>query len=381
MTLGAGTESAVISLFSRGDFSHAALCTTPYTIFESDGTNVVGNKILKIVGHAQTENEFIQLGKIPGEVASCAVYRHPDIGSISQDHFAGALRRTMTHYYGRDYSYMSRLGRMAKANRVFRWVIQKYCEYKDRQLSEHALPSVFCSELVAHFYDELGLPLFADGRPPDDVSPTDLTHSRLKPVSGVVVDPATLQGVPTSAPEQNAWLTALETHDPVANYHKSSLLIQSAFDKATEAVNAYKREAVDDTFTTFKASFSEVRAHVRRCALSGHAGCMQRAERLATRWTKLADKMPELVSIADNQDLPQMKSMLREQWLANRSLRRCEALLQSTRLRSIIPLASIWQRRRIRRARKATLNHARFITSLDVTMRNRLDQDNAAEHC
>jgi hypothetical protein len=375
LSRGIGLESSLIKTLSGGQFSHSALCTTAYTIFESDGTNVVGNKILKIIGYVHSRDEVIPLGKIPGNVARCAVYRHSQMSSVSPDQFAKALRQTMLLFYGRDYSYMCRLGRLAKANAIFRSVIRKYCDFKDRQLGKDMLPSVFCSELVGHFYAELGLSLFHDSRLPHDISPNDLASSRLELVPGVVVDPATLQNVQTADPQENSWLKALETHDPLATYNKGTLLAKVASDEFAQAMIAQNKEIFVDAFAKFNQSIDGVVTHVDQCKIFQHLGCLRRGQRLAEKWTAVAKQMPDLFTKAAHNDAAAAKSIFREIWLANRSLHRCKAILQSARLRSIAQRAGYWQRRRIRNVRKAGLDHARFMSSLDVRMRNKADEE------
>src|SRR5262245_55431746 len=91
LTLGSGKVSKAIALFSGGEFSHAALCTSPYMIFESDGKTRIGHKILKTVGYLHADSGVEHYGKIPDNPSRCAVYRHPCIDSISRPQFDEAL--------------------------------------------------------------------------------------------------------------------------------------------------------------------------------------------------------------------------------------------------------------------------------------------------
>jgi hypothetical protein len=374
LTRGAGFESSLIKAFSGGTFSHSALCTTPHTIFESDGENVVGNKILKIIAYAHSRHETIPLGKVPGKAARCAVYRHPEMTSVSPDRFAKVLKQTMTMFYGRDYSYMCRLGRLAKTNSLFRWGIRKYCDFKDRRLGKDALPSVFCSELVAYFYSELGLSLFTEPRLAHDISPNDLANSRLELVAGAVVDPATLENVRIAGPQENSLFKALETHDPVASYNKGILLNKVAVTEFEEAITVKNREMLADTSEKFGESLDEVMTHFNQCEAFRHAGCLRRAQRLAQRWTALANAMPDLLNKALSYNAAATKTMFREIRLANRSLFRCRAILQSAMLRFITKGGGFWKRRRLLRTRRATLNHARWVSSLDVRLQADMDK-------
>src|SRR5690242_8507766 len=82
LMLGRGKVSKAIAAFSGGEFSHAALCTSPYMIFESDGETEIGHKILKTVGYLHRPSATEHYGKIPGNPVRCAVYRHPEMDSI-----------------------------------------------------------------------------------------------------------------------------------------------------------------------------------------------------------------------------------------------------------------------------------------------------------
>ena len=93
LTLGSGKMSKAIALFSGGEFSHSALCTSPYMIFESDGETEIGHKVLKTVGYLHGRSKLEQYGKIPGDPVRGAVYRHPEMVSISPQQFEEALKK------------------------------------------------------------------------------------------------------------------------------------------------------------------------------------------------------------------------------------------------------------------------------------------------
>src|SRR5256885_12075511 len=212
LMLGRAKMSKAIALFSGGEFSHAALCTSPYTIFESDGETVIGSKVLKTVGYVHGGRETAQYGKVPGNPLRCAVYRHPMMSSISQKQFHEALEQVTTESFGKDYSKMSRLARLAETNGLLRWAVDLYCKFDDWRLSPDAIPDAFCSELVVRFYDRIGLPLFAEKKRPEDVSPNDLVRSQLRPVADVVFNPAELGPLSVPLHEPDSLSKAYETH-------------------------------------------------------------------------------------------------------------------------------------------------------------------------
>jgi len=370
LTLGSGKMSKAIALFSGGEFSHSALCTSPYMIFESDGETEIGHKVLKTVGYLHGRSKLEQYGKIPGDPVRGAVYRHPEMVSISPQQFEEALKKAMLESFGKTYSKMARLARLAKASTAVQWAVDLYCKFDDWRLSKDAIPDAFCSELVARFYKRLGLPLFSEGKSPEDVSPNDLSRSNLKPVSDIVFGTADVKSLAAPLDDANALLKAYETHDPFAARQHSALLISRSvaeLQQLGEQMRSQTHNMLGSVINGVLATLLTIQEHLEECALLGHRGCIRRGTNLATRWSGLVAALPTIVSCVD--EAPgKVPSMLRQVGLAHDSFLRCVVLLQSQRLKAQSFRATGRWRRQIRRGRHKILREGRSTLALHAKM-------------
>jgi hypothetical protein len=185
----AGWQGTAIAWLSGGAYSHAALFLGGTFTFESDGEDVVGLRRLKAVGWERTAERSDLLMRLPEGIVDACVLRHPGMASVTAENFANAYKAELFESAGKDYSRLCRLVDLAKTRFVgLRSAISRSVEYFEELHAPDAVSGAFCSELVARFLDRVGLRLFAEPRPPHQVTPNDFTTSTLTLQAGIVVD-------------------------------------------------------------------------------------------------------------------------------------------------------------------------------------------------
>jgi hypothetical protein len=101
--------------------------------------------------------------------------------------FAAAFAAELTHSYGRDYSELYRLVALANLPDKLKPILATALKLYEQMTLAQQVPGPFCSELVSRVYEHMGLALFKEARPSADISPNDLTNSKLVPVEEAVV--------------------------------------------------------------------------------------------------------------------------------------------------------------------------------------------------
>jgi hypothetical protein len=190
LTHGSDIKSKAVAKFSGGQFSHAALCVNQYMTFESD-MDVIGHRLIHVLGIANLGKEQATLGRIPGDVAHCAVYRHPSMEAVSEKSFSEALALEMQESYGKDYSELYRLVGLSNLPPSIQSLIDQVARLYERKSENVHGP--FCSELVSRFFGRVGLSLFDDDRRPEAISPSDLAKSKLELVEGACLQSEGIQ--------------------------------------------------------------------------------------------------------------------------------------------------------------------------------------------
>jgi hypothetical protein len=298
---GEGGQSTAIAGFSGGDFSHAALWINPLTSLESDGESdggLIGPKHTRCFGTARQDGQPVALGEIVGAPLACEVYRHPGIKDLSVEQFAAALEAEMHASYGKDYSEYYRL--VAIANLPGWPALSKYlvplatevtraCE---RRFSRDKIHGPFCSELVARFFRHLGLPLFNEDRPAEQISPNDLGRSALDRVEGAVVDTSRLQDIYHD--DQSMVDVFLKLQRGLVERRRE----QRDVEKALNAFNALgkwlkeqNRQSIKHMAVLFTDQIECVRYILRESANFGEPYLVNRALRLSDQYAKLASQL------------------------------------------------------------------------------------------
>ena len=189
-------ESNIIAWATRGRFSHAALIVNPMEVFEADDSGAgVGAPVSVLALVSGVSERWIGF---ECQERQLTVLRHPELAQKP----AADLRENLCDFWKRyrDLYYAS-ADRLANPLRL-PWPFGAITAIVLRRKLRESRPfgsGVFCSELVASFYRDNGLPLFA-GRSrlsdwlarrwrPDQISPNDLSRSVLTPVDDVIVQP------------------------------------------------------------------------------------------------------------------------------------------------------------------------------------------------
>jgi hypothetical protein len=186
--------SAGIASLTEGEFAHVALVISPGQLYEAEGKNGVALKTIKQVGLATLKGKPTVLGAIPGNPIDCKVLRHPALASLGQEVIDEALAGLYQDSHGLLYSTLERMVDLAKKlPEGARPALKKMAAFIDG-LKTRTLHGYFCSEVVARFFPILGVPLFTDGRPPEDTIPNDLQArtSYLREVPDVVLQAGTV---------------------------------------------------------------------------------------------------------------------------------------------------------------------------------------------
>lgn len=186
LTHGGEVISHAISLLNDGEYSHAAVFATPLLIFES--YNLVSYAFAEPIGTGKINGEEVRLAKLPHDPIRAKLFRHPSEGGIPASTFSEIYLKMMEEAWGEDYSAYWRLTRLAEIPNFLKpFLIETTRLLVDGTPIPGSNEGLFCSELVAMYYDRLKLPLFPETKEPKDVTPKHLTESLLEPVEGAIV--------------------------------------------------------------------------------------------------------------------------------------------------------------------------------------------------
>lgn len=173
LTRGMEKESLLIAVSTAGPFSHAALVLNESSVFEAldDG---VGYNWLRPVCSGSLNGQRIHCVRLGSTVSNIKVLRHRHLKSISSHRVHSALDALVREFLGHPYSIMRRLAEplIWIVRPVARWLLGRK-DPADKRRPE-ALPGVFCSELIAQFFQGLSIPLFGGARRPEQISPNEL---------------------------------------------------------------------------------------------------------------------------------------------------------------------------------------------------------------
>ncbi len=174
----------------KNGYSHAALCVSTSYTYESDGGLIGSRPIYPLAYDLNAEDEQAQLSLAPGDPLHFQLFRHPQMEHQSKAKVEAAEEKLRNGTFGANYSKLSRLATIAKASPVQKSLILFYSKARDAATLQRAVHSLFCSELVATFFQHLGLQLFSDNRQPHLATPNDLADSKqcfLRVVKGAVI--------------------------------------------------------------------------------------------------------------------------------------------------------------------------------------------------
>jgi hypothetical protein len=194
LTRGRAAHSTFIAKATRGEFSHAAIFlpveNSPWPfLVEADGFGV-GFTHLPLVFLSVEEFRTITVYSIPNSPLTYKLLRHPEIENKSSEQLYQAASELQAKVLHRRYSILSRLIKPVDLPDNFKDFTEKLIRLTESRIDASSHTGVFCSELVAMYFDALGVPLFEKQRSIQSVSPNHLDESAslLKEVPDAFVD-------------------------------------------------------------------------------------------------------------------------------------------------------------------------------------------------
>ena len=189
-----------IVIATAGKYSHAALWLPVRTGEEAAAGKLPDQVHLLLAeadgagtGFTDVDREIIELKTgervmalpLP-DVMTATVLRHPALKALGPKAIFEAAELLQKNEFHFAYSRLPRLASVAHLVPA----IQPFLKRAMRRFEtpdESLLYGAFCSELVAKLFEYLNLSLFFEDRPPDRVSPGNLSKSRLNKVAGAVL--------------------------------------------------------------------------------------------------------------------------------------------------------------------------------------------------
>lgn len=259
LTRGRKAHSAVIAAATGGNFSHAAIWLpmkdfySGYQLAESDGKGVGWTPLHLFSGNLDGKHTENVAGILGGAVRA-VVLRHPALETIPSADLQDASARLHDRAFYRSYTNFMRLPAAARLSGGQLLIAQSLFALADRRRDPSRRPGTFCSEFVAMFFQELGIPVLKTDLQPEQVSPNDLAgqDSLLCPVKRAVVRASEIS--------DSAYGYA---HTTYASFERGVFLPRAVQESAAA-------ELIDRTITEFSnivhATNAERMQHIRRNA-------------------------------------------------------------------------------------------------------------------
>jgi hypothetical protein len=191
-----GKSSDLIKAFSKGGlYSHAAIWLpinpgSPYLVLTESEDAGVGPTFLAR-GEYVTENGVEGYDPFVPDVEKADVYRHPALAAMDPESLARAAHQLAREEFFFGYSKLERLAGAVDRFRSLRPLIAfglQVIDTRDRNLEA----GVFCSELVARYFEILGVPLFDSFGRPEEISPSALAASKLSKQDDLLIETSAL---------------------------------------------------------------------------------------------------------------------------------------------------------------------------------------------
>jgi hypothetical protein len=146
---------------------------------EADGFGVGFTPISPI--HLEDENGRSQalVYSLPGAPVRYRLMRHPDIASVSQQRMLAATEKLQETEFTKRYSSLPRLVDAVDMPVPVLATARSILSFVEILHGRDVERGTFCSELVAIFFSEIGLPLFLENRNPSEISPNHLASCLL----------------------------------------------------------------------------------------------------------------------------------------------------------------------------------------------------------
>lgn len=172
--------SDAIADLTEGTYSHAAIWLPVAEPSLSDTLLLVESEDLGVgltflpSGHVEISTGEREFGYFLLGVKEAAIFRHPALASLEAGRLFQATRQLQEKEFHLPYSKLERLAGALGRFRLLRPQIAFVLRWIDRG-DPRLVFGTFCSELVAKYFEILGVPLFDPPKKPEQWSPNDLS--------------------------------------------------------------------------------------------------------------------------------------------------------------------------------------------------------------
>lgn len=247
LTRGRGGESTLIAAVTGGQFSHAALWLpvpdSPLpALIEAEDLGVGFTTLTPI--HFMTGSTVTSTYSLPQSPLAWKLMRHPAIAGIAPERLIAASEAFLKKVLHRRYSALERLVKPVGLPAPIESIAGRLGAFADRLSRAQGHHGIFCSELVALYFEELQVSLFKSGGPAaTHVSPNDLDSGicLLKCVEDAFLAPDSLGTDFEATRTELEWLARKDVVPVfVKNRHDGDVLMR---------VVGELRQVVHDAFT------------------------------------------------------------------------------------------------------------------------------------
>jgi hypothetical protein len=261
-------RSKVIAGFTGGSYSHAALWVGHGCLVESDGAGV-GETFPQLLSLSRGNGREVICLPAEEPVSELVVLRHPGMASVSEKARADALARLRQREFYSDYSELARLPKLAvRAPAVLRRVAERTFGKFDGLVAPNRAPGAFCSELVAIYFEVLGLPLFP-GIVAGALSPNSLVTNSKWLIEDAVLHP---RDIPDGAA---AWYAPFGLMPSRRSWLRPRVMSQRLLRRLKETVGAFERRV-----SSLRARERAIAAEAATARAAARAGSLERILRI-----------------------------------------------------------------------------------------------------
>lgn len=185
LTRSSAKHFTMISLATKGPFSHSAIVVNSTSIFEADrigsGYTPLSPDRCEIVG-----TEVRQLHRLP-QVKCALVLRHPKLAEVHDlESLSNNLMTILYPFMGLEYSALRKLTEAWNRDPILKGFASRILGIIDNFGDRKFVPGPFCSELVSLLFEQMRLQCFKKQREPKTINPNTFLESILVPVKDAI---------------------------------------------------------------------------------------------------------------------------------------------------------------------------------------------------
>lgn len=218
LTRGTTPRAGLIAYGTKGQYSHAALWVVPKEgvipiLMEADSVGV-GPTFLPTVTLTGPDGRPIFAYAL-SDLEAISLLRHPRIQDLDPGVVSEVTEELVEDVSSRRYSALVRLSDMLDTSYLRGPARKLFAAIDVVNRDPRGHQGIFCSELVAMYFERLSLPLF-EGRPPSAMSPNHLAEaaSGLQPVTDAIIDAEAARFMTKTPaahppPDRQSWVSPL----------------------------------------------------------------------------------------------------------------------------------------------------------------------------